>query len=70
MTETNQPHDAGVDALRPRGVSIDEAARLIGVSRRTVYELVARGRLRTCKLGRRRIVPVAAIDELLEGRGR
>ena len=45
--------------------SMDDAARLLGVSRRQVYRLLAAGRLRTVTLGRRRVVPQAALEELL-----
>ena len=37
--------------------SIDDTARLLGVSRRTVYELITRGDLRTVHVGRRHLVP-------------
>ena len=42
-----------------------EAARLLGVSRDTVYVLIRSGRLRSVKLDRARLIPLAAIEELL-----
>lgn len=42
-----------------------EAARLLGVCRDTVYVLMRSGRLRSVRLGRARLIPLAAIDELL-----
>jgi excisionase family DNA binding protein len=42
-----------------------EAAALLGVCRDTVYVLMRAGRLRSVKLGRARLIPVAAIEELL-----
>lgn len=42
-----------------------EAARLLGVSRDTVYVLMRSGRLRSVKLDRARLIPLAAIEELL-----
>jgi excisionase family DNA binding protein len=47
-------------SVRPR-----EAARLLGVSRETVYVLMRSGQLRSVRLGRARLIPVAALDELL-----
>ena len=47
-------------SLRPA-----EAARLLGVSRETVYVLMRSGQLRSVRLGRARLIPVAALDELL-----
>ena len=46
-------------------VTVDEAARLLGVSRGLAYELVARGELPALRLGRRRVVPRMAIDALI-----
>ena len=44
--------------------SIDRAAVLAGVGRTTIYAAIGAGRLRSTKVGRRRLVPVAAIAEL------
>jgi excisionase family DNA binding protein len=45
--------------------SIDETARLLSISRRHVYELIAEGRLVGRKLGARRVIPRREIDALL-----
>ncbi|WP_433051132.1 helix-turn-helix domain-containing protein [Dactylosporangium sp. CS-033363] len=42
-----------------------EAAELLSVSRDTVYVLMRSGRLRSVKLGRARLIPISAIEELL-----
>lgn len=49
-----------------RALSVAEAARTIGLSRATVYRLVQQKRLATVKIGSRRLVPVTALDNLLE----
>ena len=49
---------------------VDEAAEALRLSRSVIYELIRSGRLRTVKVGRRRLVPVGALAEyvaLLEG---
>ena len=46
---------------------INEACRVLGISRPTIYKLIGAGRLRTVKFGTRRLVPVSAIEELLRG---
>ncbi len=46
--------------------TIDEAAARLRVSRWTVYNLIRSGRLRTIKIGHRRLVPRAALDECVE----
>lgn len=45
--------------------SVAEAAELLGVSRSTAYELVARGELATVRIGRRRMVTRPMLTELL-----
>ena len=46
-------------------ISVNEAARVIGVSRSYAYELVASGLLTSVRLGRRVLVPVSAIEDLI-----
>lgn len=46
---------------------VDDAARALGISRRTVYELMKRGELRTVLIGRRRLVPAEALREFAAG---
>ncbi len=50
-----------------RALSIREAADACGLSRATLYRLIAEGKLTTSKIGARRLVPVGAIDALLSG---
>jgi excisionase family DNA binding protein len=50
-----------------RALSIEETAEACGLSRATLYRLIADGRLATLKIGARRLVPVSAIDALLNG---
>lgn len=44
-------------------VSPAEAARLIGLGRTRLYEEISSGALRTFRLGRRRMISIAAIKE-------
>jgi excisionase family DNA binding protein len=48
-----------------RALSVVEAAETCGVSRATLYRLIANGKLRTLKIGARRLVRPEAIEELL-----
>ena len=48
-------------------VSIAEAARRLGVSESTVRRAVGAGRLACVAVGRRRLIPVRALDELANG---
>ena len=55
------------DTARERRVwSVDEAAVILGISRAHAYELVARNDLPHVRLGRRILIPVDAVDELLD----
>ena len=46
-------------------VDIREAARRLSLSQRTVATLVSRRELPSCKVGRRRIIPIAALEAFL-----
>lgn len=50
----------------PKFVSIPDCAEALGVSERLVYELVARGELPAVALGRRKVVPIRALDLIEE----
>ncbi|MDM4783052.1 helix-turn-helix domain-containing protein [Micromonospora aurantiaca] len=44
---------------------VEEAARALGIGRSLVYDLIRSGRLRSFKVGSRRLIPAAAIDEVI-----
>lgn len=44
-------------------LGVDETAVALRMSRSLVYELIRSNQLRTVKQGRRRLVPVGALDE-------
>lgn len=46
---------------------VEEAAEALRLSRRTVYDLIRCGALRTVKVGARRLVPVSAVVEYADG---
>jgi excisionase family DNA binding protein len=45
---------------------INEAAKLAGISSVTIYRLIAKGKLKTVKVGRCRLVPTSALRTLIE----
>jgi excisionase family DNA binding protein len=57
--------DDGMTASERLVWSVEEAGRLLGISRAYAYELVARGELPHVRLGRRVVVPKHAIQALL-----
>lgn len=48
-------------------LTVEEAAARLGLSRWSAYNLAKNGELPTIKLGRRVLVPKAALDKLLAG---
>ena len=51
--------------MKPICVTPEEAARVLGIGRTFVYQLLATGKLESFKLGRRRLVPIDAIERLI-----
>jgi len=50
----------------PLAVGLQEAARLLGISKSLAYKLAATGEIPTIAMGeRRKIVPMAAIEKLV-----
>lgn len=51
-------------------VSVDEAAKILGIGRATAYAAIKQGTLPYLRIGEKRIViPLAALRKLLEGSG-
>ena len=48
--------------------SITDAARALSLGRTSIYALINEGRLKTIKIGRRRLIKVESIRELLDAR--
>ena len=71
--ETCEPHrdretDPGFEHRIGRSVSLDHAAELLGVSRRTIYNRIREGRLQTVRtLGGSQRVLLDSVNEILAG---
>lgn len=63
MTKVAEHHDT----LKRVSVCPEEARTIIGVSRNTMYRMLANGRLRSVRVGRKILIPLSAIDELMNG---
>lgn len=55
-------------AAPDRLLSIDEAASALGIGRSILYGEIAAGRLRSVKVGRRRLVPAGALTDYIAER--
>jgi excisionase family DNA binding protein len=49
----------------PRLMTVHEVAQLLRISRSFAYELVARGELESVRIGRRVLVPVTSVHQLV-----
>jgi excisionase family DNA binding protein len=49
-------------------LSIEQAAQALGIGRTALYSEIWAGRIRSVKVGRRRLVPSSAISEVASGR--
>ncbi len=62
-------HDLASGAIAPVGdrltLTVEEAATLLGISRAFAYEAVGRGEVPSIRIGRRILVPKAALQRLL-----
>jgi excisionase family DNA binding protein len=52
-----------------RLLSIEQAARALGIGRTALYSEIGAGRIRSIKVGRRRLVPSSSITEVASERG-
>jgi excisionase family DNA binding protein len=49
-------------------LSVEEAAESLRLGRTKLFELMADGQLRSIKVGRRRLVPVSALEQFIAQR--
>ena len=54
-------------AALPLAVSVREAARLLSVSERSVWNLASNGKIKLRKIGRRTVLTIASINAFLDG---
>ena len=52
-------------STRKLALSVEEAAELLGISRGLAYELVHRNELPALRLGRRLVIPAAALEAMV-----
>lgn len=50
-------------------LTVPEAARILGIGRNGAYEAIHRGEIPVLRIGRRFLVPRAALEQLLESTG-
>ena len=56
-----------MEKAQARALNYDQVAEALGLSRSTIKILVADGRLRSVKVGRRVLIPASEIERFLQG---
>jgi excisionase family DNA binding protein len=56
------------DECPRRTITIPEAAEMLGVSRNAAYEAAKRGEIPSIRIGKRVLVPLAALERMLANR--
>lgn len=56
-------------APKPATMTVDDAARELGISRHTAYQCAKTGQIPTIRLGKRLVVPRARLEAMLRGEG-
>lgn len=64
MTQTHIASNAQAPA--PLLVRVDEAARMLSISRSVMFELIRTNRIRSCKQGRSRLISTAALHDYIQ----
>ena len=62
--ECRMSHDKA--AIERATVTVPQAGEMLGISRNGSYEAARRGEIPTIRLGRRLVVPLAALRRMLE----
>jgi excisionase family DNA binding protein len=71
MDAAEQPNRGEIVAavVQRRTLTVEEAGRMLGLGRGAAYAAVKRGQIPSLSLGRRIVVPVAALELMLAGAG-
>jgi excisionase family DNA binding protein len=66
-TLPEEPKKERTENIERIGVSIQEAAKMLGISRPSFYPLIKDGKVRTVQIGRRVLVSVQSLRDLVDG---
>lgn len=47
-------------------VTVEEASRLLGIGRTTMYDLIGRGEVKSVRLGKRRLISRKSLEQFVE----
>jgi len=58
-----------IDELKRETLTVEEASIVLGIGRTAAYEAARRGQIPAIRIGRRLVVPRAALGKMLSGNG-
>ena len=61
-----QHNDSDASPVGRQTITVPEAGKRLGIGRNSAYEAARRGEIPVLKIGRRLLVPIAALDRLLK----
>ena len=64
----SKPEHKQTESIERISVSIQEAAKMLGISKPHFYPLIKEGKVRTVKIGRRILVSVQSLREFVDGK--
>ena len=67
-TPSEKPESKQTKTIERLGVSIQDAAKMLGISKPHFYPLIKEGKVRTVTIGRRTLVSVQSLRELVNGK--
>jgi excisionase family DNA binding protein len=67
LPESSMSHQTAVNPGERRVVTLNEAAEMLRISRGSAYEAAKRKEIPTIRIGRRLLVPAAALERMLAG---
>jgi excisionase family DNA binding protein len=62
------PDQSHLPSIESLAVSTFQAARIAGVGRTTIYEAIQSGDLKSVKVGKRRVIRIAALEDWLKSK--
>jgi len=63
-----KPEGKQTEVIERIGVSIQESAKMLGISKPHFYPLIKEGKVRTVQVGRRTLVSVQSLREFVDGK--
>ena len=67
-TPPEQPKPKQAESIERIGVSIQDAAKMLGISKPLFYPLIKEEKVRTVKIGRRILVSVQSLRDFVDGK--